>query len=352
MVKDFRSIPIFINARDLLTPLERLVTWLLDFDYHKIYILDNDSSYPPLLEYYDAIRDEVTVLPLKANVGHTSLWELKILERLDITTPFVFTDPDIVPIDECPRDVLAFFLDILRAYPHKNKVGFGLMISDLPDHYRWKEQVIAWESQFWEEDRRIIPTRNRPNNRATSRKVADPHFAEQPKGEMRPFRRGRQGRRTAQIRGDFVPPNGKAKSLMVPRTYRGPVVFAGKWFKWFSGKVFSYFAAHDMNVEFRPTLYDSPIDTTFALYRPGSAYDISGIRTGFPYLARHYPWYQDSECPSAEQSYYVQHARPGINNWSGSQLLGPLDDAIKRRIESIEQANRFHLTDRGCVREP
>ena len=257
MVKDFRSIPILINARDLLTPLERLVTWLLEFDYHKIYILDNDSSYPPLLEYYDAIRDDVTMLPLGANVGHTSLWELKILERLDITTPFVLTDPDIVPIDECPKDVLAFFLDILRAYPHKNKVGFGLMISDIPDHYRWKEQVIAWESQFWEEDRRIIPT-----------------------------------------------------------------------------------------------LYDSPIDTTFALYRPGSAYDVSGMRTGFPYLARHYPWYEDSECPSAEQSYYVQHARPGINNWSGSQLAGWLDDAIKRRIESIEQANRFYLTDRGCVREP
>jgi hypothetical protein len=221
---DYRDIPIFINARDLVTPLKRLVTWLLEGGYSRIYILDNDSSYPPLLEFYAAIRGEVTVLPLGANVGHKALWDLGILEHLGISTPFVYSDPDIVPIDECPKQVLEFYLEVLRAFPYKAKVGFGLVIADLPDHYRWKPNVIAWESRFWET--RLTPT----------------------------------------------------------------------------------------------LLYDAPIDTTFALYRPGSAFDLSGIRSGFPYLARHHPWYEDSGNPSAEQSYYVQNAKPGTNNWSGPAL--------------------------------
>lgn len=218
-----KRIPIFINARDLVTPLRQQVNWLLESGYSNIYIIDNDSSYPPLLEYYTTIRNEVTVLPLGANVGHRALWELDILGALGISTPYVYTDPDIIPVDACPAHVLEYFLEVLRAYPQKSKVGFGLVISDLPDHYRWKQQVIAWESQFWE-------------------------------------------------------------------------------------------------TRLSPTLYDAPVDTTFALYRPGSTYDLSGIRSGYPYLARHYPWYEDTSNPSTEQLYYVEHAKKATNSWSGAQL--------------------------------
>lgn len=55
------------------------------------------------------------------------------------------------------------------------------------------------------------------------------------------------------------------------------------------------------------TIYDAPIDTTFALYRPGitrlkkNFYD--GIRTGYPYVARHLGWYIDSY---GQNSYYKE----------------------------------------------
>ena len=152
-----------------------------------VYILDNDSSYPPLLEYYQRMRKDIQVIPLGANIGHTALWSMKLPQRLKVNGPFVYTDPDIVPIAECPPHVLDFFLEVLRAFPTKTKVGFGLRIDDLPEHYKFKRKVIAWESQFW-------------------------------------------------------------------------------------GK------------KITPKLYDAAIDTTFALYRPNSGYDLSGIRSGFPYL--------------------------------------------------------------------
>ncbi len=231
----YQEIPIFINSRDLVTPLRRLVTWLLEAGYARIFILDNASTYPPLLEYYAAVDKDVTVLPLGANVGHKAIWDLDIVAGLGISTPYVYTDPDIVPLQECPSHVLEYFLEILRAFPKKTKVGFGLMISDLPDHYRWKQRVIVWESQFWE--KRITPT-----------------------------------------------------------------------------------------------LYDAAIDTTFALYRSGSGYDLSGIRTGFPYMARHTPWYTDTGQPSAEQLFYQQRAKPGTNHWSGADLPDWLEACTRRRM--------------------
>lgn len=234
---EYKAIPIFINARDLLTPLRRLVHWLFDAGYEQVYVLDNDSSYPPLLDFYESMRKELRVLRLGANVGHTAFWDAKILERLSITGPFVLTDPDIVPIEECPRNVLEFFWDALQAYPNKSKAGFGLKIDDLPKHYKLRGDVIAWESQFWKK-------------------------------------------------------------------------------------------------KITPKLFDADLDTTFALYRPNASYDLSAMRSGFPYLACHWPWHQNSAQPSDDQLYYLQHAKPGVSNWSGTELpewIGGLLANLKER---------------------
>ncbi len=230
---DYKSIPIFINARDLFVSLRQLVIWLLEAGYSSISVIDNNSSYPALLEFYKTMRRDIRVIRLGINVGHTAIWDLKLLDRLGITGPYVWTDPDIVPIEECPKNVLEFFWTVLQAYPHTTKVGFGLRIDDLPDHYRFKQRVIAWETQFWE------------------RKIA-------------------------------------------------------------------------------PKLYDATIDTTFALYRPGSGYDLVGIRTGFPYLASHAPWYENSSHPSEDHAYYIKNARSGINSWGGENLPTWLDAATQQ----------------------
>jgi hypothetical protein len=235
---DYKQIPIFINARDLTNPLRRLIAWLLEAGYTNIYILDNASSNPALLDFYSKLSRDVTVIPLGTNAGRLAIWDLNILGLLNVTGPYVWTDPDIVPSEECPSNVLEFFSEVLHAFPNKAKVGFGLRIDDLPEHYRFKQKVIAWESQFW-------------MKRVT------------------------------------------------------------------------------------PKLYDADIDTTFALYRPGSGFDMSALRSGFPYLARHHPWYENSERPSDDHVYYVEHAKPGLNNWSGGQLPEWLDLAISQRFASL-----------------
>lgn len=75
-----------------------------------------------------------------------------------------------------------------------------------------------------------------------------------------------------------------------------------------------------------PGVYDSLIDTTFALYRPNTPFCYEGIRTGAPYQARHLPWYRTGEL-SEEDRYYLDHA-----------TAGPLGSSWKETLEKEKDA--------------
>ena len=131
------DLPIFINCRDRLVCLQKLVTWLLAAGYRNVYLIDNASTYPPLLAYYQEIIQQpgVHLLTLSRNFGHRALWQARILEYLRIDTPFVYTDPDVVPIEACPTGLVARLYQILRRYPYLDKVGTLLEVNDLGAAY-------------------------------------------------------------------------------------------------------------------------------------------------------------------------------------------------------------------------
>lgn len=218
-LEDYRDIPIFINCRDRLLPLQKLVDWLLEAGYTHLILLDNQSTYPPLLAYYKELEaaGAAKIIRLDKNLGHKALWESNILHTLNIETVFAYTDPDILPVEQCPADVLRVFYRILQKNPFIKKVGFGLKIDDIPEHFRLKSQIRQQEKQYW--------------------------------------------------------------------LHRLPAASA-------------------------VAQYIAPVDTTFALYRHGNYYEIcdEAVRTGFPYMARHFDWYLDSANLSEEQAYYYRHA--------------------------------------------
>lgn len=144
-IKDYKSIPIIINNYNRLTFLKKLINSLEVRGYTNIYIIDNNSTFPPLLEYYNDCR--YTVFRLNKNVGHLALWETDIY-KMFINDFYVYTDPDVVPVDECPADFLNLFLLTLKKFKLAKKVGFSLKIDDLPDHYSRKEDVILWEKSI------------------------------------------------------------------------------------------------------------------------------------------------------------------------------------------------------------
>ena len=142
---NFKNIPIFINSRDRVEVLKKIVSWLLEKKYNNIYILDNDSSYLKLKEYYDSLsqNSNVTIFYLRKNMGHMALWRSGILEKLNIKTPYIYTDPDVIPIEECPDDFIKKFLEILNNNLLIKKVGFGIKYDDIS--FFDKEKIIKLE---------------------------------------------------------------------------------------------------------------------------------------------------------------------------------------------------------------
>ncbi len=147
---DIWTIPIFINNFNRLGCLQKLVNWLVEAGYRNIYILDNDSSYPPLLEYYQQLKTRETVVQvvqLGRNLGHAALWKSGILESLSVESPYVYTDSDVVPVSECPKDFLKQFMDILQRYPLLKKVGLGLKTDGITCDNA--EEVLALERRYY-----------------------------------------------------------------------------------------------------------------------------------------------------------------------------------------------------------
>ena len=142
------AFPVFINCRDRVTPLRQLVDWLERTGCDEIYLIDNDSAYEPLLDYYETTPH--TVVRLGENYGKWSLWQAPGIFDLTKGRRFAYTDPDVIPAPDCPSDALERFSKLLDTYRLPNKVGFGLRIDDIPDWYRHKEAVLAAETAMWQ----------------------------------------------------------------------------------------------------------------------------------------------------------------------------------------------------------
>lgn len=215
------QVPIIINCRDRITHLAKLVSWLEKIGQERIYLLDNDSTYPNLLDYY--AQSPHQVIKLNENIGHNAPWVSGTVNTY-CSDFYIVSDPDIVPIEACPDDAIDFFYSILQRYNYCRKIGFGLSLDDIPESYAFKSQVLKWEKQFWQ-----------------------------------------------------------------------------------------YPLEH--------MVFSAPVDTTFALYRPGTTSGIeASLRTGHPYTARHTSWYIDSKNLTEEEQYYRANAKENESHWSRDEL--------------------------------
>lgn len=142
-------IPIFIINFNRLTDLKILIDKLQQRGYKNIYIIDNNSTYPPLLEYYENISKTIKILNQKDNIGHLVFWKKPEIFYKHSLGYYVITDSDIIPNDNLPKNFMKTLVNTLKKYPSYTKAGFSLRINDIPDGYPNKNKVIEWEKQFW-----------------------------------------------------------------------------------------------------------------------------------------------------------------------------------------------------------
>ena len=146
---DVKHYPIIINNFNRLEYLQQQIEWLLKVGHTNLHIIDNSSTYEPLLKYYKKVP--ATVYMLNKNVGHEALWRTHLYQRFG-KYYHVYTDPDVLPDDNTPTDFMYYFKSILDKYPSVKKIGFGLRTNDLPDCYPKKSEVINWESKLYEDE--------------------------------------------------------------------------------------------------------------------------------------------------------------------------------------------------------
>ena len=102
------STPIYINVYNSFHLLVRMVQALIRKGYHRIVILDNNSSYPSLLGYYRALPTPVRLIRLKTNMGHLAMWKSG-LHHQHKNEWFALTDPDI-NLAPLPPDFVAHLI--------------------------------------------------------------------------------------------------------------------------------------------------------------------------------------------------------------------------------------------------
>lgn len=144
------SIPVIIINFNQLFYLRQLVNFLIKRNFSNILIVDNNSDFQPLLEYYEEMKDIITVEYMDQNYGHMVFFTQKWLQEKYGRGYFFLTDADIVPNPELPENFARKMLEYLDQYFMRiTKVGFALKISDIPEFYPPKRKVLKWEKQFW-----------------------------------------------------------------------------------------------------------------------------------------------------------------------------------------------------------
>lgn len=197
---------------------------------HDPIIIDNDSTYPPLLEWYSSCPYDVRMFGV--NGGHTAPWD-HLLEELN-QDYYVVTDPDL-DISELPDDWPEALREGIDRYD--DKCGLSLLEAQVPK-----------QNPAWFED------------------------------------------------GMYKFPPGEHPERWGPELYM-------------LGDKCRFIGIH--------------VDTTFAMYKPGTQYGVYGVRSAPPYSAHHLPW----------------HIVPKVNPEDSEAIQIPIDDEIAYYFEHANESS-------------
>ena len=91
------------------------------------------------------------VIHLPGNLGFKALWRHKPSRKRFCGDYYIYTDADLVLDEKCPADIVERMFDLLKnKYPYAFKIGPSIRIDNLPDCYNRKQEVIDWESRYFE----------------------------------------------------------------------------------------------------------------------------------------------------------------------------------------------------------
>jgi len=141
------KIPIIINNRDLYTWPIAMIYRMMKYQFvGDIIVVDNESTYPPLIHWYD--RQNIVRVVKCSNLGHAGAWISGVVEELD-SEYYVVTDGDL-NIENTPDDTLMMLLEKIKTQPELGKVGLGLDWQIVDSESPYYQRLRLYEKDRWE----------------------------------------------------------------------------------------------------------------------------------------------------------------------------------------------------------
>ena len=110
----------------------------------EVILIDNNSTYPPLLEWYSSCPYKVH--RLNKNYGERTFWTSGICNNYN-DDYYIVTDSDL-DVGDLPSDFVEVLKNGLDNNPKITKCGLSLIIDDLPNN-EYTRHVKRFESLYW-----------------------------------------------------------------------------------------------------------------------------------------------------------------------------------------------------------
>jgi len=147
------EIPIVVIAYNNLFFVRNFIEQIKQYK-NPIILLDNKSTYTPLLEYYKEIKAElgskIDIRLLDKNYGYgvISFYENRL------PNIYILSDPDLQLNPKMPANFSDIMFELSNKY-QSNKISLALDISDKDkfvecSKYEGTSTIYHWEKQFWE----------------------------------------------------------------------------------------------------------------------------------------------------------------------------------------------------------
>jgi hypothetical protein len=150
-------IPVYIPTFNNPTYTSNFISQLESFNLNKITVVDNASTFPPMVKLLNEISNKYELIRLNKNRGpHLLIRDLNYYEKLP--NYFILSDPDIEISRNIPEDFINTLIEVSEEFKI-GKVGLALAIpkeEELIEKFIYmdgeKRSLIEWEEQFWENE--------------------------------------------------------------------------------------------------------------------------------------------------------------------------------------------------------
>lgn len=142
---EIKNIPLIIPVFNQLTYTKNLINWFRwYYPENPIVIVDNNSSYKPLREWYDSQK----IASVKLYDRNDCIRNLDhVLDWWENSDYYIISDPDIMPHPNTPPNFLEIFKDAIDNKGF-HRAGFGLITDDLPEELNEREMILGNEKEL------------------------------------------------------------------------------------------------------------------------------------------------------------------------------------------------------------